>query len=421
MSDVWHSAGMNEENNPIINGTGIGDQASVFFTQTLNTWSALDPILVDESGTMYFRTAYYDPTTTEYFYCVQAVSSGGVLLWTLNQDFPISFYNGGKLYLVQGTKSLITITASTGAYTTTTPAALSSYTGYFTLMQIDDQGVFYFLAAEYPYEDERIVALNPDFSLKWTSAIMNTVGNSDGPCSVMVSGDYVYVGLFMIENASSCPIVACLNRATGVTLWAYSITLPGGEHVLHDSVVVSCPNGNAIVFVDAGGNGLYLYCINSSGTLVWSYTSGAVTISIFSNICVGSDNSVYFFINSHLIKLSSSGSVVWNISINLGMNAEMAKIILDQDNIYLAASTGQAYNAPVAVAISTSGGIVWEYSPTTAYANSLVTVAFDGNFYAGYSVTAPSIPFKIYKLGNAVQCKATQVLIDARSGQPIHL
>lgn len=152
-------------------------------------------------------------------------------------------------------------------------------------------------------------------------------------------------------------------------------------------------SGNIYAVANAGGyptNNFAIFKWNNSGTLLWQFKSNGVDYSAFGDATVDSSGNTYLISyidptnsgqnSSYVIKINSSGSIVWQTQIfwgfnNFGMNV----ISLDSSgNIYIAGGSyaSSVYYAHIAK-LNSSG----------AYqSNSALSISPDQSFYQDMNI-----------------------------------
>ncbi|PTY00525.1 S8 family serine peptidase [Opitutus sp. ER46] len=274
--------------------------------------------------------------------------------------------------------------------------------------------------------DSRLVALNPDGTLKWSYA--TTSGMSIAPPAIGADGT-IYQSTLDNEVLALTP--------TGTLKWkrSFASTPTGGIAIAADGTLyVQVFDGNLHALKPTDGTSKWtfatgtttfaspviaadgtiyqgsdvnraLYAINADGTQKWKYALDADT---FSTPAIDAQGNIYFatYSNATLLSLTSAGTLRWSHIAATATNSLSSSPVLSADGktVYIATSEGrlEAVNAA-------SGVPVWAYQCADSIlactpaidANGVIYVgAYDGKLYA---ITANGALRRIWATGSRIR------------------
>lgn len=281
------------------------------------------------------------------------------------------------------------------AYTTLSTAAAGAIV---SAPAVDGDGVIYF-GLEIGSESSanptgRVIALNPNGSLKWTFEAPDWVDSSP----LIGRGDNtIYAGCWD-------GVFYALNRSDGSLKWSYdtdgfisgtaaqgadgTLYVPGGDGSLHalnqdgslrwiyvvDDWIQSSPVVAADGVIYFGGWDDNFYALTPEGDLLWSVEVGGDVVGA---AAIAADGTVIFGSRDRFVyALNLDGTLQW--SVDTGDGVEAAPVIAADGTIYIGSTSGKF------LALNPDGTTKWEKQLTEAiYATAAVRA--DGSVVVGAS------------------------------------
>ena len=259
---------------------------------------------VGKDGTIYISD-WYNST-------LYAINPNGTLKWAYNIGYcnygsstvigsngiiyiPVTTDTTGILYAINSTNGKVKWTYNTGAIYGSSAAIGSNGTIYIA----DSNGVLY--------------AINPSGSLKW-SYTLNYENKYYQYFSVTLHYDTPSIGpdgtIYIGTNGGSYTALFAVtdNGDTGTVKWTY----PSAEsiHGLGESLYgAPAVSSNGIIYIVGNST---IYAINSTtGTLLWTYSTGGTATDETTSVTIGSDGTIYFGSSTGLYALKSNGTLKW--------------------------------------------------------------------------------------------------------------
>jgi arginine repressor len=239
--------------------------------------------------------------------------------------------------------------------------------------------------------DMYVVKLDSNGNVVWTK----TIGGSNGDVanSIVQSSDggYVVVGETLSFGASGRDIYVVKLDSSGNVEWTK--TIGGSWDDFANSVIQSSDGGYVIAgytqSFGAGGWDIYVVKLDSSGNVIWSKTIGGGDADVAYSIIQSSDGG-YIVIGRtqsfgaggydvYVVKIDSSGNVLWTKTIGGGSADEARSIIQSSDGGFAIAGYTQSFGAGLydiyVVKTGPSGDICWSRGITN-YVVSSVSSSF---------------------------------------------
>jgi uncharacterized delta-60 repeat protein len=274
-----------------------------------------------------------------------------------------------------------------------------------------------------------VVKLDSAGNVVWTK----TIGGSDYDVATSIiqssDGGYVVAGETSSFGAGNSDIYVVKLDSGGNVQWTKTI---GGSYEDRVRSIIQSSDGGYVVAgwtrsFGAGWEDIYVVKLDSSGNVVWTKTIGgssydfaySITQSSDGGYVVAGETSSFGAGNSdiYVVKLDSSGNVQWTKTIGGSSNDGAVSIIQSSDGGYVVAGSTESFGAGsqdiYVVKLDSSGNVVW----TKTIGGSSDDVAFsitqssDGGYVvAGRtpSFGAGSYDFYVVKLdssGNVVWTK----------------
>lgn len=208
--------------------------------------------------------------------------------------------------------------------------------------------------------DNKLYAINPDGSPKWSYATLGEVFSSP---AVEADGT-IYVG--------SVDSKLYAINANGSLKWVYST----GAAVRSSPVV----DGDGIIYVGSyDGN---LYAINPNGSLKWNYRSGEY---IFTSPAIGADGTIYWACAHSLYAQNPDGTLKWSYKPTGYIHSSPASGA--DGTLYFGCGGGFAQGNPLQngklYALNSDGSFKWSYTAGGDIDYSSPAIGSDGTIYIG--------------------------------------
>jgi hypothetical protein len=252
------------------------------------------------------------------------------------------------------------------------------------------------------WDDIYVVKLDRSGNVLWTK----TIGGSsfDGAFSIIQSSDggYVVAGYTISFGAGYWDIYVVKLDSWGNVQWTK--TIGGSSFDIAHSIILSSDGGYVVAgrtgSFGAGGWDMYVVKLDSSGNVQWTKTIGGSLTDIAFSIIQSSDGGYvvagwtgsfgageYDF---YVVKLDSSGNVVWTKTIGGSLTDVAYSIIQSSDGGYVVAGYTQSFGAGGAdiyvVKLDSSGNVVWTKTIGGSYfdwAYSIIQSSDGGYIVAG--------------------------------------
>jgi len=308
----------------------------------------------------------------------------------------------------------------------------SSDDGAFSIIQSSDGGYVVaggtesFGAGE---DDFYVVKLDSNGNVVWTKTIGGSL--TDVAYSIIQSSDggYVVAGRTSSFGAGRDDFYVVKLDSSGNVLWTKTI---GGSSDDGASSIMQSSDGGYVVAGEtrsfgAGEDDFYVVKLDSNGNVVWTKTIGGSDLDVATSIIQSSDGGyvvagyTYSFgagaADFYVVKLDSSGNVVWTKTIGGSFWDFAHSIIQSSDGSYVVAgwteSFGEGNGDIYLVKLDSSGNVVWTKTIGGSYndgAGSIIQSSDGGYVVAGYTYSfgAGAADFYVVKLdssGNVVWTK----------------
>jgi hypothetical protein len=277
--------------------------------------------------------------------------------------------------------------------------------------------------------DFYVVKLDSVGNIVWSK----TIGGSDWdePYSIIQSSDggYVVAGLTLSFGAGNSDMYVVKLDSGGNVQWTK--TIGGSDSDFANSIIQSSDGGYAVAgytwSFGAGGYDMYVVKLDSEGNVQWAKTIGGSSYDAAKSITQSSDGGYVVAgltnsfgaggYNMYVVKLDSSGNVVWAKTIGRSNQDEAVSIIGSSDGGYVVAgntwSFGAGYYDFYVVKLDSAGNVVWTKTIGGSYwdfASSIIQSSDGGYIVAGRtgSFGAGGGDFYVVKLdsvGNIVWSK----------------
>jgi uncharacterized delta-60 repeat protein len=255
--------------------------------------------------------------------------------------------------------------------------------------------------------DIYLVKLDSEGNIVWTK----TIGGSgiDVAYSIIRSSDGGYVVAGYTRNESSyyddSNIYVMKLDSGGNVVWAKTIgksSIGGTLWEVAWSIIQSSDGGYVVAGYTGAGSDIYLVKLDSSGNVIWIKTIGGQSGDVAYSIIQSSDGGyvvagyTYSFgaggSDVYVVKLDSAGNVVWNKTIG-GIGDDIAySVIQSSDGGYVVAGYTQSFGAGIRdiylVKLDSGGNVVWSKTiggRLKDEANSITQSSDGGYVVAGYT------------------------------------
>jgi uncharacterized delta-60 repeat protein len=263
--------------------------------------------------------------------------------------------------------------------------------------------------------DMYVVKLGSGGNVQWTK----TIGGSDDDFanSVIQSSDggYVIAGYTQSFGAGGPDMYVVKLDSNGNVVWTKTIGGSNGD--VANSIVQSSDGGYVVagetLSFGASGRDIYVVKLDSSGNIVWTKTIGGTNDDVANSIIQSSDGGYVIagYTQSfgaggwdiYVVKLDSSGNVIWSKTIG-GGDADVAySIIQSSDGGYIVIGRTQSFGAGgydvYVVKIDSSGNVLWTKTIGGGSVDEArsITQSSDGGFaIAGYTQSFGAGSYDIY-------------------------
>ncbi len=201
--------------------------------------------------------------------------------------------------------------------------------------------------------DNRIHCLNYSGYVEWTFLTGGDVDSS--PAAADVDGD----GRVEIVTGSDDHYLYCLNGSTGAQEWRYPV---GGGMLMHSEPIVADVDLDDEPEIIVGSDSGIVYCFNGTGTVEWSYTTGADIDSSPTVADVDQDGKMEVLIGSdtnYLYCLNDTGDLEWSYLTGGDVYTSPCVTDIDGDG-QLDILFGSASDNKIHW-LNSTGHLVWEY------------------------------------------------------------
>jgi uncharacterized delta-60 repeat protein len=266
------------------------------------------------------------------------------------------------------------------------------------------------------FRDFYLVKLDSSGNVVWTKTIGGS--DNDVANSIIQSSDggYVVAGYTESFGSGSADFYVVKLDSSGNVQWTKTI---GGSLTDVASSIIQSSDGGYVVAgytqsFGAGGSDMYVVKLDSSGNVQWTKTIGGLSDDVALSIIQSSDGGyvvagntgggVYDF---YVVKLDSSGNVIWTKTIS-GRNLDFAySIIRSSDGGYVVAGFTYSFDTGTlemyVVKLDSSGNVIWTKTIvglSDDYARSIIQSSDGGYVVAGwtYSFGAGQADFYVVKM-----------------------
>jgi uncharacterized delta-60 repeat protein len=263
--------------------------------------------------------------------------------------------------------------------------------------------------------DMYVVKLGSGGNVQWTK----TIGGSDDDFanSVIQSSDggYVIAGYTQSFGAGGYDMYVVKLDSNGNVVWTK--TIGGSNSDVANSIVQSSDGGYVVagetLSFGASGRDIYVVKLDSSGNIVWTKTIGGSWDDFANSVIQSSDGGYVIagytqsfgasWYDIYVVKLDSSGNVIWSKTIG-GGNADVAySIIQSSDGGYIVIGRTQSFGAGgydvYVVKIDSSGNVLWTKTiggGSADEARSIIQSSDGGFAIAGYTQSFGAGLYDIY-------------------------
>jgi hypothetical protein len=267
--------------------------------------------------------------------------------------------------------------------------------------------------------DIYVVKLDSSGNVQWTK----TIGGSawDGASSIIQSSDggYVVAGYTYSFGAGNGDFYVVKLDSSGNVIWTK--TIGGSSYDFAYSIIQSSDGGYAVAggtySFGAGSSDFYVVKLDSAGNVIWTKTIGGSNTDEAYSIVQSSDGGYVvagrtrsfgagYGYDFYVVKLDSSGNVVWTKTIGGGDSDGANSVIQSSDGGYVVAGSTRSFTEDVniyVVKLDANGNVVW----TKTIGGSSNDVAFsiiqssDGGYVVAGGTTsfgAGSADFYVVKM-----------------------
>jgi uncharacterized delta-60 repeat protein len=259
--------------------------------------------------------------------------------------------------------------------------------------------------------DIYVVKLDSGGNVEWTKTIGGS--GSDGALSIIQSSDggYVVAGYTSSFGAGGYDFYIVKLDSSGNVIWTKTI---GGRFNDEAWSIIQSSDGGYVVAgytssFRLGDRDIYVVKLDSSGNVIWTKTIGGGNLDYALSIIQSSDGgyvvagyTVSFgagWMDIYVVKLDSSGNVIWTKTISGSGNDAALSIIQSSDGGYVVAgytsSFGAGYEDIYIVKLDSSGNVIWTktiggsdsdraYSIIQSSDGGYVVAGYTSSFGAGY-------------------------------------
>jgi uncharacterized delta-60 repeat protein len=270
-----------------------------------------------------------------------------------------------------------------------------------SITQSSDGG--YVVAGEtYSYEHMYVVKLDSSGNVLWTKTI--GVSSWDFATSIIQSSDggYVVAGYTWSFGAGDRDFYVVKLDSSGNIQWAKTI---GGSSDDEAWSIIQSSDGGYVVAggtwsFGAGGSDFYVVKLDSSGNVLWTKTIGGSLTDVAWSIIQSSDGGYVVAgvtesfgagdRDFYVVKLDSSGNVLWTKTIGGSSDDEAWSIIQSSDGGYVVAGWTKSFGAGdwdiYLVKLDSSGNVLWTKTiggSSWDFATSIIQSSDGGYVVAG--------------------------------------
>jgi hypothetical protein len=284
------------------------------------------------------------------------------------------------------------------------------------------------------YADIYVVKLDSSGNIVWTKTIGGSL--TDVAMSIIQSSDggYVVVGYTKSFGAGDWDMYVVKLDSSGNVVWTK--TIGGSDWDEANSIIQSSDGGYVVAgwTRSFGAGDIYVVKLDSSGNVVWTKTIGGSYLDVALSIIQSSDGGYVVsgltgsfgavVVDFYVVKLDSSGNVVWTKTIGGNGYDYANSIIQSSDGGYVVAGYTYSFGAGVVdfyvVKLDSSGNVVWTKTiggNYYDYAYSITQSSDGGYVVAGYtdSFGAGSADFYVVKLDSSGNVMWTKTIGGSNS------
>jgi arginine repressor len=262
--------------------------------------------------------------------------------------------------------------------------------------------------------DIYVVKLDNGGNVLWTKTIGGS--SNDGARSIIQSSDggFVVAGWTNSFGAGGYDMYIVKIDGSGNVAWTKTIGGSGNDYAYS---IIQDLDGNYVVVgwgnsFGAGNNDIYVVKLDSSGNVVWTKTIGGsgddgansiIQSSDGAYVIAGHTNSFSSSYDFYVVKIDSSGNVLWTKTIGGNLYDQAHSIIQSSDGGYIVVGITQSFGAggyDVYVAkIDSSGNVLWTKTIGGGSADVAMSItrSSDGGFaIAGYTQSFGAGLYDIY-------------------------
>ena len=268
------------------------------------------------------------------------------------------------------------------------------------------------------YYDFYVVKLDSAGNVQWAKTIGGSYDDIANSIIQSSDGGYVVAGMYSFGERHSNFYVVKLD-SSGNIVWAKTIGGSGSDEA--HSIIQSSDGGYVVAggtsSFGAGGYDMYVVKLDSSGNVLWTKTIGGSDLDAAYSIIQSSDGGYVVagwtwgfgagYGDMYVVKLDSSGNVQWAKTIG-GSNSDAAySIIQSSDGGYVVAgytkSFGAGYRDIYVVKLDSAGNVQWAKTiggSSDDEASSIIQSSDGSYVVAGYteSFGAGDIDFYVVKM-----------------------
>jgi hypothetical protein len=249
------------------------------------------------------------------------------------------------------------------------------------------------------YDDIYVVKLDSSGNVMWTKTIGGS--NYDVAYSIIQSSDggYIVAGYTGSFGAGYADIYVVKLDSSGNVLWTKTI---GGSSRDEASSIIQSSDGGYVVAgwtssFGAGGYDFYVVKLDSSGNVLWTKTIGGSDNDFAYSIIQSSDGGYVVagrtesfgagYVDIYVVKLDSSGNVLWTKTIGGSSWDEASSIIQSSDGGYVVAGWTSRYGGIYVVKTDSNGNACFSQNITNYSVSSNV-----GSFSSPSTVAISQYP-----------------------------
>jgi len=224
-------------------------------------------------------------------------------------------------------------------------------------------------------EDIYVVKLDSSGNVVWTKTIGGSLTDGAGSIIQSSDGGYVVAGGTLSFGAGYADFYVVKLDSSGNVLWTKTIGGSNDDEaisIIQSSDGGYVVAGNTRSF-GAGGGDMYIVKLDSAGNVLWTKTIGGSGDDVAFSIIQSSDGGYVVagwtdsfgagYADFYVVKLDSSGNVQWTKTIGGSNDDEARSIIQSSDGGYVVAGYTESFGVGArgfyVVKLDSSGNVVW--------------------------------------------------------------